>query len=170
MLLVITGISRAFDKASQKGMGDTSGIAEIIITSVLMGGIFGWIAYYIYAAAISLTGRWLNGKGNTKSILPILAYASIPVSITLLFYIPDFLIFGTENFKSDTDISNFSIAANILFYCTVIATAILYIWTVVLTVIGVAEVQKFSIGKAILNILMPVLIIFVPLLLLIFIK
>ncbi len=37
------------------------------------------------------------------------------------------------------------------------------LWTFVLFVIGVAEVQKFTYGKAVLNILLPVLVIAVPL-------
>jgi len=34
---------------------------------------------------------------------------------------------------------------------------VLGVWTIVLFVVGVSEVQKFSIWKAILNILLPVL-------------
>jgi hypothetical protein len=36
---------------------------------------FGWISYYIYAALISWSGKWMNGKGNTQLILRILSYA-----------------------------------------------------------------------------------------------
>ena len=39
---------------------------------------------------------------------------------------------------------------------------LLGIWTIVLCVIGVSEVQKLSIGKSILNLLLPVLVFAVP--------
>ena len=74
-LLFFAGIIRALDRAVARDLGDTLSLGAIIMTSVLLGGLLGWISYYLYAALISWTGKWLDGKGNTKSILRALAYA-----------------------------------------------------------------------------------------------
>jgi len=47
-------------------------------------------------------------------------------------------------------------------YSSMILELLLGIWTIVLCVIGVSEVQKLSIGKSILNLLLPVLVFAVP--------
>lgn len=164
VLLVLSGISRAFDRASMKNMGDNLSIWAILGLCIILGGLLGWISYYIYAALISWTGKWLNGKGNTTSILRILAYAMVPSIIALLFLIPQITIFGVEIFQTDGDITSAGWASNIFFYGSMAIEVILGIWTLVFCVVGISEVQKLSIGMSILNLLLPLLLIFLPLL------
>lgn len=158
LLLVLSGIARSFDRASMKNMGDHLSIWAIIGLSIVIGGLFGWITYYIYAALISWTGKWLDGKGDTQSILRILSYALLPSIVALIFLIPQIAIYGNEIFKSDGDIYSSGLFGNIVFYTSLLFEVILSIWTIVLCVIGLSEVQKISIGKSILNLLLPIII------------
>ena len=169
LLLVLAGISRAFDRASMKDMGDKMSIWGILSLSIILGGLLGWLSYYIYAALLSWTGDWLDGKGDTTSILRILAYAMTPAIISLLLLIPQIGIYGNEIFKADGDITSAGLIPNILVYGSMILELILGIWTIVLCVIGVSEVQKLSIGKSILNLLLPILVFAVPIIIIILI-
>lgn len=164
VLLVLSGISRAFDRASMKNIGDNMSIWAILGLCIILGGLLGWISYYIYAALISWTGKWLNGKGNTSSILRILAYAMVPSIIALLFLIPQITIYGVEIFQTDGDITSASWGSNIFVYGSMAIEVILGVWTLVFCVVGISEVQKLSIGLSILNLLLPLLLIFIPLL------
>lgn len=166
LLLVLGGIVRGFDRASQRNMGDTHSIEAIIGISVFGGALFGWISYYIYAALLSFSGKWLKGKGSTKSLVRMLAYASVPAIAGLILLIPQIAVYGNEVFKADGDTYSGGIVSNILFYGSLVGQIALWLWSLVLIVIGLSEVQKFSIGKAILNLLLPVLFIGVPLVLL----
>jgi len=62
-------------------------------------------------------------------------------------------------FKADYDFEGASalstIVSGILLIITEVLQVILSIWTFVLCIIGISEVQKFSIGKSILNMLIP---------------
>jgi len=165
-LLILGGVSRAFGKAADKGMGDTMSLWGIIGLCVFVGGVVGWFISGIYAGLINWTGKWLKGQGNAKSILNVMAYAYIPSILSLVLLVPELSIYGVEVFKTGGDIISAGISSNILFYSALILEVILGIWTVVLLIIGVAEAQKFSIGKSIVNLLLPILIIFLPLLLL----
>ncbi len=166
VLLILAGVSRAFDKAADKGMGDTMSLWGIIGLCVFVGGVVGWCISGIYAGLINWTGKWLKGQGDTKSILNVMAYAYIPSILSLILLVPELSIYGVEIFKTNGDIISAGISSNILFYGALIIEAILGVWTVVLLIIGVAETQQFSIGKAIVNLLLPILIIFLPLFLL----
>jgi len=167
ILLVLSGISRAFDQAITKDFGDNMSIWAILVLCIIFGGLFGLATYWIYAALISWTGKWLKGEGNTDSILRIISYAMIPSIVALIFLIPQISIYGNEMFKSDGDIISAGLISNILVYFSMFLEFVLAIWTIVLVVIGISEVQKFSIGKSILNLLLPCLIILVPILLII---
>jgi hypothetical protein len=166
--LVLAGISRAFDRAVSQNMGDHSSLLSVITISVIIGGLLGWISYYIYAALVSWTGKWLNGTGNTKAFLRVFAYAMIPSILGLLLFVAQISIYGNEIFQSDGLLESDNMVINIIFYFAAIAELALGVYTIVLSVIGVSIVQQFSIGKSILNLLLPILVIFVPIFALIF--
>ena len=166
-LLILAGISRTFDRASMKNMGDSFSIWGIITFCIIIGAIFGWITYYLYSALISWTGKWINGKGNTDSILRVLSYALIPSIISILLLVPQIAIYGNEIFKSEGDISSEGIVSNIIVYGSMFFEFTLGIWSLVLCVIGISEVQKLSIGKSILNLVLPALVIMIPILIIV---
>ena len=168
-LLVLAGITRAFDRASQNNTGDTFPLFIIILFCVILGGLLGWISFYIYGALLSWTGKWLKGQGNTDSIVRMLAHAMIPSIVSLLFLIPQMVIMGNGIFQSTFNIFEHGIVATIIFFTTLLCEIVLGIWTVVLGVIGLSEVQKFSIGNSILNMILPVLVILIPIILIILI-
>jgi len=169
VLLFFAGVSRAIDRASLKDYGDKMSLLKILTLSIIVGGLFGWISYYIYSALISWTGNWLNGKGDTKSILRIISYALIPSIIALIFLIPQLSIYGIENFKADGDIFSAGLILNIVFYSSMTIELILAVFSLVFIVIGISEVQKLSIGKSILNLFLPILVIGLPILMIVLI-
>jgi len=164
VLLLLSGISRSFDRASMNNMGDKMSIWAIVGICILAGGLFGWLSYYIYAALMSWTGKWLNAKGDTDSILRMLSYAMLPSIISLIFLIPQIGIYGSEIFKADGDITSAGWLANIFVYGSIFLEFVLGIITIVFCVIGTSEVQKLSIWKSILNLLLPGIVIIVSIL------
>ena len=97
----------------------------------------------------------------------MLAHAMLPTIVALIFLIPQIIIYGNEVFKSEGDIISAGLTSNIIVYGSMILEFILGVWTIILVVIGLSVVQKISIGKSILNLLLPILIILVPILLIV---
>ncbi|RDI13240.1 Yip1 family protein [Flavobacterium sp. AG291] len=153
-LLVLAGMTSGLDKAVEKTMAGDSGIISALIYTII-GGLFGWIGYYIFSGILSLTGRWLGGEGRTDTILPVISYAAIPTIATIPLLIVRYAI-GFEPIVFDIKF--------VVYYVVLFIEIALSFWALALLVIGLAQVQRFSIGKAILNILLPILIIFVPIL------
>jgi hypothetical protein len=167
LLLCLGGIVRAFDRASTKNMGDHMSLGGIVAFCVIAGGLLGWISFYLYAALVSWTGKWLKGQGDTQSIMRILAYAMLPAISSLILLIPQIAVYGNELFKSNGDLTNTNELSNSIYKSTGLLEFVLAIWTIVLTVIGISEVQQLSIGKSILNVILPVFVIVIPLVLLV---
>ncbi len=167
VLLLLSGISRAFDRASLKDMGDKMSLGAIIGLCIIFGGLFGWMSFYIYAALLHWTGKWLKAKGDTKSILRVLAYAMLPSIIALVFLLPQIVIYGNEVFKSDGDMTSAGLLSNVFVYGSVFFELVLGIWTIVFCTIGISEVQKLTIGKSILNLLLPAIVILIPMLIIV---
>lgn len=48
MLLILSGISYAFNMASSRKMGDFLQLDDILFFCIFVGGFFGWIGSYFY--------------------------------------------------------------------------------------------------------------------------
>jgi len=53
VLLILAGITSTFDKASTKNLGDNMSLIAVLALCIILGGLLGWISYYIYAALMS---------------------------------------------------------------------------------------------------------------------
>lgn len=161
-LLVFLGISSAFDGATMTDMADSMSIWAILGVCIIIGGLLGWIYYYIYAVLINWSGKWLNAQGNTNSILRIISYAMIPSILALLCLIPQIGIYGDEVFISDGELTSENLFLDILGFGFILLELALGICTIIFLVIGISEVQKLSILQTILNLILPTLMLIVP--------
>ena len=164
VLLILGGITSTLNNASNKNMGDKMPLISVLIVCLIGGVIFGWLSFYMYAALLSWTGKWLKGKGNTKSLLRMISYALIPSLVVLLLVIIRVVILGNAEFQSNVDILDKGIITTIIYFFSAFIEIVIVIWTLVLIVIGISEVQELSIWKSILNMILPGILLLVVLL------
>ena len=155
VLLFLAGIVKSFDRAVEKNMGEETSLWGVLAMAVIMGGLFGWISFYIYSFLVSWTGKWLNGVANTDAVLRVFAYSTLPSSLGLVVLLIQIAIFGKDIFTNDAILTDATTLSSIIVYGTLFLQISLSVWSLVLLVIGIAEVQKFSIGYAILNVILP---------------
>jgi hypothetical protein len=168
MLLIFAGIYNSLDKAISQHMGNHMPLWGVLGMSIVGGALFGWLSYYIYAALISWSGDWLKGKGDTDSILRIMSYALIPSLVSLAFLIPEIALYGNDLFNSDVQPFFFGWIDDKLILFLEAISVCLGTWSLILFVIGIAEVQKLSIWKSILNMALPILFIGIPIFIIVF--
>ena len=155
ILLILAGIARAFDRAIGKSQGDSWELGTIIVFSILIGGLLGWISFYVYAALVSWTSTWVGGRITGKATLEIMAYAAIPMIFSLVFLSLQMMIYGSRIFRSDDSFAEYDL--NFFVYNGLLVIhALLSLYSFALFVIGLSEVQKISVGKAALNALSPI--------------
>ncbi|MCD1116190.1 Yip1 family protein [Chryseobacterium turcicum] len=169
LLMFLAGVASAFQRSSSKNMGDHSSLFLIVFGCVILGGALGWISYYIYAALLSWSGKWLNGVGDTSSIFRMMAYAVIPSILGLFFLFLQIAVYGVDYFTDFAGYLEKSVLINVIFWISFVIENLLSLATLVFMVIGLSEVQKISIGKAIINLLLPIAIIVVPILIIVLI-
>lgn len=167
LLLTLAGFSDGFQVALTT-VEDTSislvSLAETIILYAILGGLFGWVSYYFYAALIVWTGKLMNGAGEIKSVLRVLSYAMLPNLVILAFTILQIIIDGVTLFGESRGISYEIWSIKIFVFVSVTLTYIFLIWVLILSIIGISEVQKISIPKAILNLIVSYVVIAIPIL------
>ena len=91
----------------------------------------------------------------------MIGYSLIPVLFTLLMVIAQILIFGVGVFQSDFDYNDGGLST-VVFYSSLLMELLFSVWSIVLGVVGIAVVQKFSYGRAFVNGILPALVVVFP--------
>jgi hypothetical protein len=165
VLFMLGGIVRAIDRASSKNQGDHFSTAAILALALIGGSISGWISYSIYAWSLRVAGNWLGGRARTNEFKTIVAWSLVPSIAGLLLLLPEIAILGDSLFKSKQDDTS-GLETSILTICN-LGGVVLGIWSFVLLVKGTQLIQEFSVGRALANIILPIIVIVVPILLLV---
>ena len=165
LLPTLAALSDALNRASSKGLGDTSPLPLILVMALVTSVIFGPLMLYLGSIILGWTGKWLGGRASREAIGMALAWSMVPIAWSLLLWIPELLIFGTELFSHSAP----SVAASpLLFLSFKVAEAVLGCWALVLLLKSLGQVQGFSAWRALGTTLLGLLILVVPIVLLVF--
>jgi hypothetical protein len=155
LLIFLAGISRALENASDKNLGESWSMWSILLMSGSIGGLFFIIGMYVYAALLSMTGKWLNGQGDTNSIYRVIGYSMLPNAVGLLLWLVMISFYGMDAFRDIEMVEVSHYGLYIVYYIIILLFIALGIWSLILGVVGIAVVQKFSLIKAFLSMILP---------------
>lgn len=118
----------------------------VLIGAVLLCPFIGWLWLYVKGWVLYFTGRWLEGKAPQLHIRTALAWSRLPSSINLLMWLVLLIAQPHTVFIQDVE------GPALLFIQFIVL--ILALWTFFLLVQSIREVQGFSIGRALINVLL----------------
>ncbi|WP_176524420.1 YIP1 family protein [Bacillus sp. AFS075034] len=163
ILVAIGGISEALNVAALQNFGDRMSITSIIAYAFIMGPISGILGLYIFQFLFKWTGKWIGGKATSQELKYVFGAMKIPLIWYLLLWIPELSIFGTEPFYSEMkSVLNSDILLYVYIILGIIKVGLGMGIVLVLFVKCLSEVQQFSIWRAIGNILLSVVIVYLP--------
>ena len=154
LLAMLGGIASAVDKAAANTLGDYMSITAILIFTIIAGAIGGLLSLYVFSGLLKLTGDWIGGKASYRSIRLVYSWSMVPLVWAMILWIPQILIFGQEVFSSSTAIFDSSRVFILLAALFFIIDFVLWAWSIVILILGLSEAQKFSVWKAMSNILL----------------
>lgn len=153
----VVGLNNAMDDSGMIFNG--SPYLKLAI-GVFVGGIIGAVLYMVLATILAWCGRIIGGKGSYREVLPVVAWSLVPRIAQI---IPVFLMLGYFGVDMVTGYVNLTTtSAQVIFYALLFIEFCLSIWSLVILVTGLSIAHRFGIGKAILNIIIPILLILIP--------
>lgn len=156
VLAMIAGIPDVLDLAVQNNSGDSITAPMIIILSILLGPLLGWIGWWVGSGISYVIGTWIGGYGTFEEMKMAMAISYIPIIIGSILWLPDVLIVGEALF---TEAFNVSLGQNIWFSVSSAIGVVLSIWGFIILIKAIAEVHQFSSWRGLLTILIPLFII-----------
>jgi hypothetical protein len=139
-------------------------MALVAVAATALLGI-GWL--YLHGAMLTWTGRWLGGRARGGAIRTVVAWSETPSLLSILLWIPRYLILGPWLFAQPDVLAGQSLPLALAGAGFGIMQAALEVWVLVLLVHALAEVQGFTMARALSNLILSVVLPAVPLALLV---
>lgn len=148
VLSAVAGIVEAFDWATDNNLGDSYSLFVVLLICFASGPIVGLVFVHLVAWLLRKTGNWLGGKASFIETRSAIAWSSVPIIWTLLFWIPAIAIFGNKLFQNvDIDLqSDFLLIPPLIIVA--IAAVVIGIWFLFVFFNCLGEAHRFSAWKA----------------------
>lgn len=144
LMCMIYGFVWCLSSAQSFYLGDVYSLLAIVIGSLLLAAPIGYVILSLTAGFFWIAGRLFKGTAPFQHIRAAVAWSNVPVAVTLLIWLVLIGLQGNDLFAFPAALSGqFSIV-------DILATiqSAMGVWSVVILVGMIAQVQRFSNWKA----------------------
>lgn len=152
LLAAIYGFSSLLSSFQSFSFGSFFSIFPIFIIALILAPIWGYIAFSVWSWVVVWTGKWLKGSGDFRSVRAAYAWSCVPLLVSDVIWIAMLLLFGVMLFASPASGQMLPQGQTALLMVLLLAKVVLSVWSLVIYINTLAEVQKFSALRAIGNI------------------
>jgi hypothetical protein len=147
LLAATQGIAASIMVYRTQLAGSNAGTAEILGTSFIFGPLAGVLSMYLFAAIYGRLGKRAGGKSARNQVFHVLAYGGIPVVASLVLWAFTALLVGEAAIVERPGVEIDGFVAFVL-RAQFTSYMLLWLWSVVLQVMGFSEVMGLATRKA----------------------
>ena len=144
LLILLGGFSYSLNKAYFNSIGAKMGLFTLIVACLVLGPLSALFFVYIGGFLTKKIGLLFGGKATYIEICSVIAWACVPSVFILLLWPVRFAILGKAAFS----VGGFYGSSGIVIPIIDILSSLVLIWTYVILIAGLSEVEKYSIWKA----------------------
>lgn len=144
-LAAIFALQNFFFYANWWSLGLSFPFKAILFVGILLSPLIGFLWLYLMGCILSFTGRWMGGAAPQSHIRAAVAWSKITALLGLLMWFV--LVFTDPELVFIQDATEpSSVFINLI-------TLTISIWSFILLIQSIREVQHFSVGRALLNVI-----------------
>lgn len=153
LLASIYGFSSLLSSFQSLSLGSIFGVLPIFLLALIFAPIWGYVAFSIWSWVVTWSGKWLKGSGDFRGVRAAYAWSCVPLVVSDLIWLAMLVLFGVSLFMSPAAGGQvFPQGQMALLLVLLLAKVVLSVWSLVIYINTLAEVQKFSALRAIGNI------------------
>lgn len=152
LLAAIYGFCSLLNLFQSMALGNSLGIIGILILAIIIAPFYGYISFSIWSWFVFWTGKWFKGQGTFKSVRASYAWSCVPIIVNIPLWLLMVILFGHQLFTNFPDSQNLPSSQIFTLFAILIVKVILAVWSLVIFLNALAEVQKYSIGRSIFNV------------------
>ncbi|NGX27271.1 MAG: hypothetical protein K940chlam6_01204 [Chlamydiae bacterium] len=155
ILSFIYGLPMLLHMAQNLSVGEQFNIIGIVIVALVLATFVGMLGLTIASALVYWTGKWIGGKANYFPVRAAVSWSNVPNIFAIIIWAILIYNFRDHIFLSEFDEMNFVGGQMTLITGALFVQAAIAIWSFIILVKGLGEVQGFSAWKGVLNVLIP---------------
>lgn len=162
LLAILAGYSHYLQRASFQALGDSQSFMAVIGSGVIQGVVGGIISLAVSTFGVSLIAKRLGGEAETDATMAALAWGQAPVIFTLGLWVLRIAIYQDDVFRSRIMIIEEYPSLSLLFIPLMVAGILIVLGQFTLTVLILAEVNRFSVWRSVGTLLITIVVVGVP--------
>ena len=147
LLAAAQGVGNLLALCRHVGAGAHSSVEAILAISFAYGAVSGVMSVYLMAVIYGRLGLRAGGKSTTTQVIHVLAYGGVPMAASLAIWVLTALLAGEATFV-ETPRADLEAFLALLLHLQFISYVLLFIWSIVLQVMGLSEIQGLTTRKA----------------------
>ena len=155
ILSFLYGLPMLLHTAQNLGLGEGYTAVGIVIVAIVLAIFVGMLGITIASALLYWTGKWIGGTAKYIKVRAAVSWSYVPNIIAIIIWAVLLYYFRGQIFFTEFGEMNFVGRDLAMVAGALIIQAVLAVWSFIILVKGLGEVQGFSSWKAVLNILIP---------------
>jgi Yip1 domain len=147
LLAAAQGVGNLLALCRHVGAGAHSSVEAILAISFAYGAVSGVMSVYLMAVIYGRLGLRAGGKSTITQVIHVLAYGGVPMAASLVIWVLTALLAGEATFV-ETPRADLEAFLALLLHLQFISYVLLFIWSIVLQVMGLSEIQGLTTRKA----------------------
>jgi len=147
LLAAAQGVGNLLALCRHVGAGAHSSVEAILAISFAYGAVSGVVNVYLMAIIYGRLGLRAGGKSTTTQVIHVLAYGGVPMAASLAIWVLTALLAGEATFV-ETPRADLEAFLALLLHLQFTSYVLLFIWSIVLQVMGLSEIQGLTTRKA----------------------
>lgn len=150
LLCFVYGLPVTMKLAQAMLLGERAGVIPVLIVSIVLATFIGWVILSLTSLFVMWTGKIIKGKAGYLPLRAAVSWSNVPSLGNIIIWILMLIVLGTYSFQPHLIPAGAGYMIPFL-QVSVVVQAILGIWSFVLFVCAIAEVQGFSAWMGLLN-------------------
>ncbi|NGX38012.1 MAG: hypothetical protein K1000chlam2_01181 [Chlamydiae bacterium] len=155
ILSFIYGLPMLLHMAQNASLGETFTTAGIVLVAVVLAIFVGMLAITIASALLFWTGKWIGGKSKYYPVRAAVSWSNVPNIVAIIVWAILVYTFRDKIFMENFEDLNFVGREMMIVTGALIVQAVLAVWSFIILVKSLGQVQGFSAWKGVLNVLIP---------------
>jgi hypothetical protein len=122
----------------------------LLLSAIVLAPLWGMFIFSFWSWVVHMVGKLLKGRGSFSYIRAAFAWSCVPLTVNIALWFLGLALFGRVVLQTAQPTTG----PMIIMMFILIAKVVVMIWSLVIYINALAEVQGFSIGRSIINIVL----------------
>jgi hypothetical protein len=155
LLCALYGFPMAMSFAQNFSLTSLFPLWVTLLAALILCPFLGFVGISISTWLLHFTGKWIGGSGNFQTIRAAVAWSNVPNIVTVVTWLLLVGVFKDKVFcREFSEMSFVGYQAGVIFLIFLVQS-IISIWGFILLLHSLGEVQGFSAWRALLNVIIP---------------